>query len=350
MHYRTVPSAPRRDRGSETPLVDEPRSFDVDLAALRSGLGVGEFLPSSQVAPGLPDLIRTREHGYRRVDAHTLLHLMNFEIEAPYALALARPDLVCIQAIVAGTYDRWIGPRMDLVSPQILQISNTPRSTAQTQAGHRLRGVLIVCEREHLLRHYRLSLAAVPEAYRPIFLSREGSPEVLQLPLPAPAIGLVDQMLACKYPEPLRGIFLNVKTVEFICGMVAQLQRPQRPAAPRALAGHAKRHAVEAAAEIYRRELADPPGIEELAQRVGLNRNELSAGFRQAYGLTPHAYAQMLRMERARELLAGGTLSISEVARRVGYEGYSSFARAFHGHFGQPPALARNDAPAPAGE
>nr|WP_281493676.1 AraC family transcriptional regulator [Ancylobacter koreensis] len=317
---------------------------------MRSGLGVGEYVPSSQVAPGLSDLLRAREHGYRRVDAHTLLHLMNFEIDGAYALALTRPDLVCMQAIVAGSYDRWIGPRMDLVPPQILQISNAPRSTAHTQAGHRLRGVLVICEREHLLRHYGLNLATVPELYRPIFLSREGSPEVLQLPLPASALGLVDQMLACKYPEPLRGIFLGVKTVEFICEVAAQLHRPQRPAAPRALAGHAKRHAVEAAAEIYRREFADPPSIEQLALRVGLNRNELTAGFRSAYGLTPHAYAQMLRMERARELLGEGSLSISEVARRVGYEGYSSFARAFHGHFGRPPALARKAAPEPADE
>lgn len=319
-------------------LVDETRRFAVDLHALRTDIGIGEFVPSGQVAEGLPKLLRAREHGYRRVDAHTLLHLLNFEVEQPYSLALARPDLVCIQAIVAGTYARWIGARMDLVPPQVLQISNAPASTSDVEAGRRLRGLLIVCEREHLLSHYRLDLASVPPAYRPIFQSREGSPEVLQLPLSAAGIGLVDQMLACRYPEPLRGIFLGVKTVEFICDMVAQLHRPQRPAAPRALAGNAKDRAVAAAAEIYRREIADPPSIEQLALRVGLNRNELTAGFRRAHGLTPHAYAQTLRMERARELLADGTVSISEVARRVGYEGYSSFARAYHAHFGHPPA------------
>ena len=344
----TVPQVPER-AGVMGTLVDGTRRFAVDLHALRSGLGIGEFAPSGQVASGLPDLLRAREHGYRRIDAHTLLHLLNFEVMQPYSLALSRPDLVCIQAIVAGSYTRWIGARMDLVPPQVLQISNVPASTSDTQAGRRLRGLLIVCEREHLLSHYRLDLASVPQAYRPIFLSREGSPEVLQLPLSATGIGLVDQMLACKYPEPLRGIFLGVKTVEFICDMVAQLHRPQRPAAPRALSGHAKRRAIEAAAEIYRREIADPPSIEQLALRVGLNRNELTAGFRQVHGLTPHAYAHMHRMERARELLGEGTLSISEVARRVGYEGYSSFARAFHAHFGHPPAQ-RGPAEAEAGE
>ena len=61
----------------------------------------------------------------------------------------------------------------------------------------------------------------------------------------------------------------------------------------------AKDKAIETAAGIYRREIGSPPTIEQLATRVGLNRNELTNGFRDMYGLTPHAYGHMLRMEQA---------------------------------------------------
>ncbi|MFT0859440.1 helix-turn-helix domain-containing protein [Ancylobacter sp. G4_0304] len=338
----TIPAPPRPPLAagkSVEVVLDEPRKFAVDFPALRSGLGLGEFAASERVAGGLGQAVQAREHGYRRVDAHTLLHLMNFEVREPYRLTMARADLVCIQAIIAGTYDRWIGPRMDPVSPHMLQISNTPVSTANVQAGSRLRGVLIVCDRQHLLDHYRLNPEHVPPAFRPIFLSREGSPEVFQLTLTATGIGLVDQMLACRYPEPLRGIFLGVKTVELLCHVVAQLQQPQRSAAPRLIGENARRKAIDTAADIYRREIENPPRIDQLALRVGLNRNELTGGFREAFGLTPHAFAQARRMERARDLLREGRLSISEIGRRVGYEGYSSFARAYHAHFGHAPAL-----------
>lgn len=318
--------------------MDEQRKFDVDLRALRSGLGIGEFVPSREVFGASDDVIIGREHGYRRIDAHTLLHVMNFEAGKPYSLKLSRPDLVCIQAIISGSYSRWIGPRMDLVPPQLLQISNAPVSTADVEAGRKLRGLLIVCDRQHLLDHYRLDVAAIPAPYRPIFLSREGTPEVLQLPLSATGIGLVDQILGCKYAEPLRGIFLGVKTVEILCDVVAQLHRPQRASAPRLVGEHSKRKAIETAAEIYRREIGQPPSIEQLALRVGLNRNELTGGFRAAFGLTPSAYARLHRMERARDMLQSGRLSISEVARSIGYEGYASFARAYHAHFGYAPA------------
>lgn len=53
------------------------------------------------------------------------------------------------------------------------------------------------------------------------------------------------------------------------------------------------------------------------------------------FGATPHAYANVVRMEQAQVLLHDGQLSISEIARRVGYEGYSSFSRAYQAHFGR---------------
>jgi AraC-like DNA-binding protein len=133
---------------------------------------------------------------------------------------------------------------------------------------------------------------------------------------------------------------MQLKATEIICEIVAQSNALHMP---RAHGLHKKPLAVATAADIYRRELANPPTIEQLAARVGLNRNDLTKGFRELFGKTPHAYGNMLRMEQAQNLLNCGELSISEVARQVGYDAYSGFARAFHSHFGRPPSLANGE-------
>ncbi len=325
-------------------MTGERRRLELDFRAVRSGLGIGEFVRSSRVFADADDVFRAKEHGYRRLDGFTLLHVMNFEVAESYSLKMMRTDLVCIQAIVAGRYSRWIGQRMDVINPHMLQVSNIPLSVSDTDAGARLRGILIVCERQHFIERYGLNIARVPPAYRPIFLSGEGTPEVLSLPLSPAGIAMVDQIVSCRYAEPLRGVFVGAKVVEILCDVVSQLHGLRQRAAPRLIGEQAKIRAVQTAAEIYRREIADPPTIEQLVQRVGLNRNELSKGFRELFGVTPHAYAHARRMQHAQEMLRSGDLAISEVARRIGYEGYSSFARAYHAYYGCAPS------PADAGE
>jgi len=74
---------------------------------------------------------------------------------------------------------------------------------------------------------------------------------------------------------------------------------------------------------------------------VGINRNELTAGFKAQFGLTPNAFSVSLRMKEARALLDSGKLSISEIARHVGYSSYASFAHAFRAYYGEAPAVKR---------
>lgn len=320
--------------------MSERHKLDLDFRAMRSSLGVGEFVRSSQVFAHADDVFRAKEHGYRRIDNFTLLHVMNFDVVESYSLKMMRTDLVCIQAVVAGRYSRWIGQRMDVIHPHMLQVSNSPLSVSDTDAGARLRGILIVCERQHFIDRYGLNIDRVPPAYRAIFLSQHGTQEVLSLPLSPAGIAMVDQIVSCRYAEPLRGVFVGAKAVEILCDVVSQLHGLRQRTAPRLIGEQAKIRAIQTAAAIYRREIADPPTIEQLVRRVGLNRNELSKGFRDIFGVTPHAYAHARRMEHAQEMLRGGDLAISEVARRIGYEGYSSFARAYHAYYGSTPAPA----------
>ncbi|UFX48268.1 AraC family transcriptional regulator [Bradyrhizobium sp. 41S5] len=313
--------------------------LDIDFRAIQSELRGRDFVRSSEILGPTESLFKTKEHGYRRIDDAIFLHVMDFEIGRPYSLQMARPEFICIQIAVSGTYNRSIGDHVDVVKPASIHISNAPLSVSDTRAGTKLCGVLIACNREYFVDHFKLNVDRVPEAYRPIFSSRIGSPSSLMLPAKPDIMLAADQILSCRYHEPLRHFYLNAKVVEIICGIAAQINGLPAQMPLRAVPN--KRAVIEAAAMIYRRETFNPPTIAQLATRVGLNRNDITSGFREAFGMTPHAYGHLLRMEKAHLMLQDGQLSVSDVARRVGYEGYSSFCRAYRSHFGRSPSIVK---------
>jgi AraC family L-rhamnose operon transcriptional activator RhaR/AraC family L-rhamnose operon regulatory protein RhaS len=77
--------------------------------------------------------------------------------------------------------------------------------------------------------------------------------------------------------------------------------------------------------------------VEEMASLASLGRSQFHAAFKQATGRTLVEYVQSVRVERARELLAGGGLSILDVAMRCGFGNLSHFYHVFKAHTGQTP-------------
>ncbi len=91
------------------------------------------------------------------------------------------------------------------------------------------------------------------------------------------------------------------------------------------------------AGEILKKEMTNPPTILDLAQRAGLNHNQLIDGFRQIFGQTPFEYLRILRLERARELIVSRERNVTEAAYEVGYSSLSHFTNNFRKEFGFTP-------------
>ena len=70
-------------------------------------------------------------------------------------------------------------------------------------------------------------------------------------------------------------------------------------------------------------------GVDEAAARLYVSRSKLCAVFKAETGEGLAAYARRRRIERARELLADGALSVAQVAARLGYQRQSAFSQAF---------------------
>ncbi|MBN8233238.1 AraC family transcriptional regulator [Corallococcus macrosporus] len=81
--------------------------------------------------------------------------------------------------------------------------------------------------------------------------------------------------------------------------------------------------------------------VGELAQRSGLSVFYFTRAFRQSMGMTPHAYVQQRRVERARGLLSHTNRSLGDIALEVGFSSQSHFTTVFRRVTGLTPAVVR---------
>jgi AraC-like DNA-binding protein len=78
--------------------------------------------------------------------------------------------------------------------------------------------------------------------------------------------------------------------------------------------------------------------LDELAREVGLSRSVLAERFVHYVGIPPMQYLAQWRMQLASGLLSSTTLSLSQVAERVGYGSEAALSRAFKRCVGLAPA------------
>lgn len=81
----------------------------------------------------------------------------------------------------------------------------------------------------------------------------------------------------------------------------------------------------------------EPINLEEMARRARLSRFHFLRLFRDTFQTTPHQYLQKRRIERAKELLASGHHSVTDVCFEVGFESLGSFSALFRRTVGQSP-------------
>jgi AraC-like DNA-binding protein len=96
---------------------------------------------------------------------------------------------------------------------------------------------------------------------------------------------------------------------------------------------------VEAVVAMLKKDLVNPPSLEQISREVACSPFYLSRTFSKEMGQTIPQYVRQLRMEKAAELLKSGEYNVTEVAYEVGYNSLSHFSAAFHQTFGCCPGL-----------
>lgn len=98
---------------------------------------------------------------------------------------------------------------------------------------------------------------------------------------------------------------------------------------------------LDTAVDHIRKNYSYPLTVEEVARRCGVDRSQLFRLFKTRLGLSPQQYILSLRLERARELLCGTSLSVTEVMYSCGFGELCHFSRSFRRAFGEPPSACR---------
>jgi transcriptional regulator GlxA family with amidase domain len=82
--------------------------------------------------------------------------------------------------------------------------------------------------------------------------------------------------------------------------------------------------------------------VAALAGRAAMSERHFARAFKAQTGMTPAAYVEALRVERARLALEGGALAIDAVARRCGFGTVETLRRAFARRLGVSPGAYRD--------
>lgn len=75
--------------------------------------------------------------------------------------------------------------------------------------------------------------------------------------------------------------------------------------------------------------LAEDLSLKRMSEQVGISQYHFARLFKQSTGFSPYQYVIKTRIERGKQLLLQGKMSISEIALEVGFADHSQFTRHF---------------------
>lgn len=144
----------------------------------------------------------------------------------------------------------------------------------------------------------------------------------------------------CGKKKSLAARFLETelaKELYFAC-----LEREEKKTRASVVAGESD--VVATARAFIDERIAAPLKVEELARACHVSVSSLLRIFQRELGTTPAAFARKRKLDAAHLLLESKSLTVGEVAARVGYGNLAAFTTAFGKQFGEPPtAVSRAD-------
>jgi transcriptional regulator GlxA family with amidase domain len=148
-----------------------------------------------------------------------------------------------------------------------------------------------------------------------------------------PALDLMLELIRARlgYPLSLEVAKMFIYEQSGHTEQTPTLARPHEPHLARAI-------------EVMEASLAEPPPIPRIARLAGVSTRHLQTLFNNNLGVTPYAYYQAIRLNRARRMLIETRRPALEIAELSGFSSPSSFTRAYRRQHGESPRETRGRA------
>ena len=208
--------------------------------------------------------------------------------------------------------------------------------SANIAAGARQQGIVAVFRARSFASRFGLLPEELPPELQAALAGQVQMGRLASFPIDQRIATLVADTLDSRLHGELRTVQLAGRMAELVAYALEAMLH-QHEARTAALPRRRDLDLAHAARARLDRDYRRPPNFADLAREIGTSQNKLKAVFKHAFGLTMAEYCLERRVREAQQLLMEATLTIAQVAERVGYEHQSSFAAAFSGHVGMSP-------------
>ncbi len=136
-------------------------------------------------------------------------------------------------------------------------------------------------------------------------------------------------------------LLIESKILEFIYTYLEYLHAPvEEP--PAFLLSDYHIQCLHDAKAVLKNSYNNPPGIEGLSKKVGINSNQLKLGFKYLFGITVRQFVIDLRLHQARQLILDTSLPLGHICQRIGYTNHGHFSKLYKDKYGISPLKDRS--------
>ena len=203
----------------------------------------------------------------------------------------------------------------------------------------RERSVTVNVHTDYLIENFMSSVAELPPQLSALLRDSPREFNYCQLPLNSRMFELAAKLVDSVYTGVLALVHTEALILELLCAAVAEFGAVA--AAPIEQFSEHDLRCLHAARGLLLKQFAPAPTIRQVARAAGMSETTLKRGFKSLFGETIFDFSVRCRMQHALTLLRERHMPVARVAEAVGYSHQTSFATAFHRHFGLRPKDAR---------
>lgn len=231
-------------------------------------------------------------------------------------LRLNRPSLLVYFQPVGFDMQEWSAPRV------------------------RERSVTINVRTDYLVENFMNSPQEAPPQLSALLGGSPREFNYCQLPLNSRMFELAGKLVDHVYSGVLALVHTEALILELLCAAVAEFGAVET--APIEQFSEHDLRCLHAARSLLLKQFAPAPTIRQAARAAGMSETSLKRGFKSLFGETIFDFSVRCRMQHALVLLREQGMPVARVAEAVGYSHQTSFATAFHRHFGLRPKDVRS--------